>query len=87
MSSLFSLLSGDLAAKLLAGLATIIVAVGGLFAVKRSGYNQGKAEAKSDQIKDVADATRVRNEVKDGVDAASDDAVRQRLRDKWTASR
>lgn len=83
MSSLLNLITGDLAVQIVAILGAVGAALAGLFVTKRSSYNKGKADAAAAAMKQVVDATRTRDEIRSGVDAASDDAVRERLRDKW----
>lgn len=85
MSFLLSLFDGGALTQIVLALAGIATAVGGLFAVKRTGYNQGKAEASAAQTKDALDAVQARNDVKADVAADDDDAVRRRLRERWTA--
>ena len=84
MSFLLSLFDGGLLTQLVALLGVLGAAIGGVAFTKRSSYNKGKADAASDNLKDMANAARTRNDVQAGVDASSDDDVRRRLREGWT---
>lgn len=83
MSFLLSIISGETLAKIGAALATAAALIGGLFAVKRSGYNQAKREQELEKLKDVQHATETRNQINADVGGLSDDDVRKRLSRDW----